>query len=94
MYAAQAQGKKFHIFCDETRPRSQGATLTAWELAPAKSFPPGHRRQRRWTFDAGGEIDLVIVGSDRTLGAHRRSANKIAPTPRRFWRNGMGFRFT
>jgi len=33
MYAAQAQGKKFHVFCDETRPRSQGATLTAWELA-------------------------------------------------------------
>jgi len=32
-YAAQAQGKKFHVFCDETRPRSQGATLTAWELA-------------------------------------------------------------
>lgn len=30
MYAAQACGKKFHVFCDETRPRSQGATLTAW----------------------------------------------------------------
>src|SRR5205814_10665879 len=29
MYAAQAQGKKFHVYCDETRPRSQGATLTA-----------------------------------------------------------------
>ena len=35
MYAAQAQGKNFHVFCDETRPRSQGATLTAWELAQA-----------------------------------------------------------
>src|SRR6185295_15883402 len=33
MYAAQTQGKKFHVFCDETRPRCQGATLTAWELA-------------------------------------------------------------
>src|ERR1051326_9114244 len=33
LYAAQAQGRKFHVFCDETRPRSQGATLTAWELA-------------------------------------------------------------
>src|SRR6185369_3630241 len=33
MYAAQAAGKRFHVFCDETRPRSQGATLTAWELA-------------------------------------------------------------
>ncbi len=36
LYAAQAQGKKFHVFCDETRPRSQGATLTAWELAQQK----------------------------------------------------------
>src|SRR5207302_3150587 len=32
MYAAQAEGKKFHVYCDETRPRSQGASLTAWEL--------------------------------------------------------------
>jgi len=33
MYAAHRAGKTFHVFCDETRPRSQGATLTAWELA-------------------------------------------------------------
>ena len=33
LYAAQARGRSFHVFCDETRPRSQGATLTAWELA-------------------------------------------------------------
>ena len=33
LYAAQARGKEFHVYCDETRPRSQGATLTAWELA-------------------------------------------------------------
>ncbi|MGB7747093.1 MAG: S-methyl-5-thioribose-1-phosphate isomerase, partial [Verrucomicrobiia bacterium] len=61
MYAAQAQGKKFHVFCDETRPRSQGATLTAWELAQQKvshqiiaDNAAGHLMQR-------GEIDLVIV---------------------------------
>ena len=36
MYEAQSQRKKFHVFCDETRPRSQGATLTAWELAQQK----------------------------------------------------------
>src|SRR5262249_28235313 len=29
LYTAQAQGKKFHVYCDETRPRSQGASLTA-----------------------------------------------------------------
>jgi S-methyl-5-thioribose-1-phosphate isomerase len=77
MYAAQAQGKKFHIFCDETRPRSQGATLTAWELAQQKvshqviaDNAAGHLMQR-------GEIDLVIVGSDRTLGRTGEVANKI-----------------
>jgi methylthioribose-1-phosphate isomerase len=77
MYAAQAQKKKFHVFCDETRPRSQGATLTAWELAQQKisheiiaDNAAGHLMQR-------GEIDLVIVGSDRTLGRTGEVANKI-----------------
>ncbi|HEY2328698.1 MAG TPA: S-methyl-5-thioribose-1-phosphate isomerase [Verrucomicrobiae bacterium] len=77
LYAAQAQGKKFHVFCDETRPRSQGATLTAWEFAQQKishqiiaDNAAGHLLQR-------GEIDLVIVGSDRTLGRTGEVANKI-----------------
>ena len=33
LYAAHARGRRFHVYCDETRPRFQGATLTAWELA-------------------------------------------------------------
>src|SRR5204862_1626507 len=77
MYAAQSTGKKFHVFCDETRPRSQGATLTAWELAQQKvshqiiaDNAAGHLMQR-------GKIDLVIVGSDRTLGRTGEVANKI-----------------
>ena len=77
MYAAQAEGKKFHVYCDETRPRSQGATLTAWELAQQgisheviADSAAGHLMQR-------GEIDLVIVGSDRTLGRTGEVANKI-----------------
>jgi methylthioribose-1-phosphate isomerase len=77
MYAAQSQGKKFHVFCDETRPRSQGATLTAWELAQQKishqiiaDNAAGHLMQR-------GEIDMVIVGSDRTLGRTGEVTNKI-----------------
>ena len=77
MYAAQSQGKKFHVFCDETRPRSQGATLTAWELAQQgishqiiADNAAGHLMQR-------GKIDLVIVGSDRTLGRTGEVANKI-----------------
>jgi len=77
IYAAQAQKKKYHVFCDETRPRSQGATLTAWELAQQRisheiiaDSAGGHLMQR-------GEIDLVIVGSDRTLGRTGEVANKI-----------------
>jgi S-methyl-5-thioribose-1-phosphate isomerase len=77
LYAAQKLGKKFHVFCDETRPRSQGATLTAWELAQQKishqiiaDNAAGHLMQR-------GEIDLVIVGSDRTLGRTGEVTNKI-----------------
>ncbi|MFM8469974.1 MAG: S-methyl-5-thioribose-1-phosphate isomerase [Limisphaerales bacterium] len=77
MYAAQAAGRKFHVFCDETRPRSQGATLTAWELAQQ-----GVSRQVIADNAVGflmwrGEIDLVIVGSDRTLGRTGEVANKI-----------------
>jgi methylthioribose-1-phosphate isomerase len=77
MYAAQCAGKKFHVFCDETRPRCQGATLTAWELAQEgishqviADNAAGHLMQR-------GEIDMVIVGSDRTLGRTGEVANKI-----------------
>jgi methylthioribose-1-phosphate isomerase len=77
LYAAQAAGKKFHVFCDETRPRCQGATLTAWELAGQgishqiiSDSAAGHLMQR-------GEIDLVIVGSDRALGRTGEVANKI-----------------
>lgn len=77
MYAAQAAGRKFHVFCDETRPRWQGASLTAWELAQ-QGVPhhviadnaAGHLMQR-------GEIDLIIVGSDRVLGRTGDVANKI-----------------
>jgi S-methyl-5-thioribose-1-phosphate isomerase len=77
LYVAQGQGKRFHVYCDETRPRSQGATLTAWELAQQKishqviaDNAAGHLMQR-------GKIDLVIVGSDRVLGRTGEVANKI-----------------
>ena len=77
LYAAQERGRRFHVFCDETRPRCQGATLTAWEMAQ-QGIPhhviadnaAGHLMQR-------GEIDLVMVGSDRVLGRTGEIANKI-----------------
>jgi methylthioribose-1-phosphate isomerase len=77
MYAAQEKGKKFHVLCDETRPRCQGGTLTAWELSQQgishqviADNAAGHLMQR-------GKIDMVIVGSDRTLGRTGEVANKI-----------------
>jgi methylthioribose-1-phosphate isomerase len=77
IYAAHEAGKTFHVFCDETRPRCQGATLTAWELAQQgvshqviADNAAGHLMQR-------GEIDMIIVGSDRTLGRTGEVANKI-----------------
>ncbi len=77
IYEAQAQGRKFHVFCDETRPRSQGATLTAWELAQQgvshqilADNAAGHFMQR-------GAISMVITGSDRVIGRTGDVANKI-----------------
>ena len=77
IYAAHAEGRRFEVLCSETRPRSQGATLTAWELAqqgvPHKVISDnaaGHLMQR-------GLVDLVIVGADRVLGRTGDVANKI-----------------
>jgi methylthioribose-1-phosphate isomerase len=77
LYTAHDRGRRFHVYCDETRPRSQGATLTAWELAQhgiaheiIADNAAGHLMQQ-------GDIDLVIVGSDRTLGRTGEVANKI-----------------
>ena len=77
LYAAHAAGVKFIVFCSETRPRGQGAALTAWELSRAgiehviiADGAAGHLMQR-------GEIGLVITGSDRVLGHTGEVANKI-----------------
>ncbi|MFN3147531.1 MAG: S-methyl-5-thioribose-1-phosphate isomerase [Paracoccaceae bacterium] len=66
IYQAVEAGIPVHVFVDETRPRNQGALLTAWELG-GHGVPHdlivdnagGHLMQR-------GEVDVVIVGTDRT----------------------------
>jgi methylthioribose-1-phosphate isomerase len=66
IYAAHDRGLPVHVWVDETRPRNQGSKLTAWELGE-QGVPHtviadntgGHLMQR-------GEVDLVIVGTDRT----------------------------
>lgn len=77
MYAAHAAGRKFHVYCDETRPRSQGATLTAWELAQQGVSHQIIADNAAGLLFARDGIDLVIVGSDRTLGRTGEVANKI-----------------
>ncbi len=76
IYAAHEAGIPIHVYVDETRPRNQGAQLTAWELA-GHGVPHtlivdnagGHLMQR-------GKIDMVIVGTDRTT-ANGDVCNKI-----------------
>ena len=76
IYHAVAAGIDVHVFVDETRPRNQGAQLTAWELNSAGvshdlivDNAGGHLMQH-------GEVDLVIVGTDRTT-ANGDVCNKI-----------------
>ena len=77
MYAAHALGRTFHVYCDETRPRCQGASLTAWELANQGISHQVIADNAAGFLFSRGEIDLVIVGSDRVLGRTGEVANKI-----------------
>src|SRR3981189_2087649 len=76
IYQAHNAGIPVHVWVDETRPRNQGASLTAWELAAA-GIPHtvivdnagGHLMQH-------GRVDLCFVGTDR-VSANGDVANKI-----------------
>jgi len=76
IYKAKRQGKRIFVWADETRPRSQGTKLTAWELKEEEiehrvivDGATGHMMK-------SGKIDMVIVGSDR-IAANGDVANKI-----------------
>jgi methylthioribose-1-phosphate isomerase len=76
IYLAHDRGLKIHVWVDETRPRNQGASLTAWELGHhgvLHTIIPdntgGHLMQH-------GQVDLVIVGTDR-VAANGDVCNKI-----------------
>ncbi|PTW54988.1 methylthioribose-1-phosphate isomerase [Breoghania corrubedonensis] len=69
IYMAHDAGIPVHVWVDETRPRNQGAALTAWELGrhgvPHTVIPDnsgGHLMQH-------GQVDMVIVGTDRTTAS-------------------------
>src|ERR1700678_791398 len=90
VYMAYDAGIPVHVWVDETRPRNQGAALTAFELG-AHGVPHtvsadnlgGHLMQR-------GQVDLVLVGSDPQ---HRQEtfATRLAPTSRHWPRATMTF---
>jgi methylthioribose-1-phosphate isomerase len=76
IYQAHALGLPLHVWVDETRPRNQGASLTAWELGQAgvphtlvADNAGGHLMQH-------GEVDICIVGCDRVT-AQGDVCNKI-----------------
>jgi methylthioribose-1-phosphate isomerase len=76
IYKAHDAGLNVHVWVDETRPRNQGAALTAWELGRhgvphtlVADNAGGHLMQH-------GQVDVVIVGSDRTT-ANGDVCNKI-----------------
>jgi methylthioribose-1-phosphate isomerase len=92
IYMAHDAGIRVHVWVDETRPRNQGAALTAFELA-AHGVPHtviadnlgGHLMQR-------GRVDMVIVGSDRTT-ATGDVCNKVGTYLKALaaWDNGVPF---
>jgi len=76
VYVAHDQGVVLHVWVDETRPRNQGAALTAWELGQhgvphtvIADNTGGHLMQH-------GMVDMVIVGADR-VAANGDVCNKI-----------------
>jgi methylthioribose-1-phosphate isomerase len=76
MFVAREQGKRFEVFADETRPVLQGARLTAWELLQEGISVTLIPDSAAGAFMKMGKIDLVIVGTDRTV-RNGDVANKI-----------------
>ena len=81
VYVAVERGIQLHVWVSETRPRNQGASLTAWELGQhgvphtvVADSAGGHLLQRR-------HVDLVLTGSDRTT-ATGDVCNKIGTYPK------------
>lgn len=76
VYVAHRNGKKVYVYVDETRPRSQGARLTAWELknegVPYAILPDNAGAYLM----SRGEVNMMIVGADR-IALNGDVANKI-----------------
>ncbi|MDP2600640.1 MAG: S-methyl-5-thioribose-1-phosphate isomerase [Deltaproteobacteria bacterium] len=76
IYAAQEEGKRIHVYADETRPWLQGARLTTWELQKHGVETTLICDNMAASLMAKKEIDCVIVGADR-IAANGDVVNKI-----------------
>ena len=76
LFTAAEQGRRFHVFVDETRPLLQGSRLTAWELQQRHIDASLICDSMAAQVMKEGRIRLVIVGADR-IAANGDTANKI-----------------
>ena len=76
IYVAHKNGKKVFVYIDETRPRSQGARLTAWELKNENVPHAILADTAGASLMSRGKIDMMIVGADR-IARNGDVANKI-----------------
>jgi methylthioribose-1-phosphate isomerase len=76
MFAAAEQGRRFHVYADETRPLLQGARLTAWELKQRGIDVTLICDNMAAQVMKEGRVHLVVVGADR-IAANGDTANKI-----------------
>jgi methylthioribose-1-phosphate isomerase len=76
LYVARAQGRRFRVFADETRPLLQGARLTAFELASAGIDVTVLCDGAAASLMSSGQVNLVVVGADR-IARNGDVANKI-----------------
>jgi len=92
IYLAHNKGKHIFVYADETRPRSQGARLTAWELREEgvqHTIIPDNAGA--WLM-ANGKIDMMITGADR-IAANGDTANKIGTFEKALAAKALGVPF-
>jgi len=76
VYRAQEEGRRIHVFADETRPLLQGARLTAWELGRAGIACTLICDHTAACVMREGRVDAVLVGADR-IARNGDTANKV-----------------
>ena len=78
LFRSGEQGKRIHVYVDETRPLFQGARLTAWELQREGIDVTLICDNMAASLMAKGEIDKIFVGADR-IAKNGDAANKKHP---------------